>query len=367
MTSSIFIPITPVMKQAIEGGDAIGLERMLKAGMNPNMIETQTENGVKSQHSALILAISLNQIEVADVLIKAGAHVDTIFLNYDSANKCMYGISALATTRMLYEFTLSNTLGTMLNTLEESLKKTEGREPYKVPPVHLPKDVPNEVLVDSVREGDLDSVTILLSHGMDVNFVHIDGETGYVMSILILAIIRRRYSVAAFLLEKGAECDTVYLNYDKEEDNVIDLTALTAAEMIKGKCPSKELDAFIHLLAEALGKVSGEPRIIPSKDIPKAKLETLPRYRKKVPRIFIASVNEDEVEEIKAWDSVSVVSINNGRGHIYKETAADNDNDHENNTVSSTSTDDHHDSRLINNDKNKDENSNKQSSTCLIL
>ncbi|XP_800222.1 uncharacterized protein LOC583352 [Strongylocentrotus purpuratus] len=368
MTSSTFPQITPTVKQAIDGGDAIALERMLKAGLDPNMIETQTDNGVKSQHSALILAISLNQIEVADLLIKAGAAVDTIFLNYDSANKCMYELSALATTRMLYEFTLSNTLGAMLSTLEEGLQKTQGREPRKVPPVDLPKDVPNEVLVDSVREGDLDSVTILLSHGMDVNLVHIDGETGYAMSILILSIIRRRYSVAAFLLNKGAECETVYLNYDKSEDNVVDLTALSAAERVKAKFPSKELNAFIHLLAEALGKVTGEPRIMPSNDIPKAKLEVLPRYRKKVPRIFIASVNEEEVEEIKAWDSVSVGSVNdNGRGHIYKETADDVDDDQENNTVSSMSTDDHHDSRLIHNGKKKDEISNQQSSTCVIL
>lgn len=46
-----------------------------------------------------------------------------------------------------------------------------------------------------------------------------------------------------------------FQNYDKSEDNVVDLTALSAAERVKAKFPSKELNAFIHLLAEALGKV----------------------------------------------------------------------------------------------------------------
>ena len=41
--------------------------------------------------------------------------------------------------------------------------------------------------------------------------IYQDGETGYAMSILILSIFRRRYSVAAFLLKRGADCDTVYL------------------------------------------------------------------------------------------------------------------------------------------------------------
>ncbi|XP_071496941.1 uncharacterized protein [Diadema antillarum] len=368
MTSSKFPLLSSAMKRAIEEGDIIALERMLKAGASPNMVEQAEAEGGKSQHSALILAISLNQIEIAELLIKAGAAIDTIFLNYDRVNKCMYEISALATTRMLYEFTLSNNLGSLLSTLEDGLKDIKDKEPVKIAPVELPKDLPNEVLVDSVREGDVDSVTILLSHGMDVNLVHTDGETGYAMSILILAIVRRRYSVASHLLERGAECDTICLNFNKSDDEIVELTALSTAEELQASAPCREIDALIYVIKDELEKTTMEPKVIVAKDIPKSKLNHHPRYRKKVPRIFIATVNEHEVEEIKAWDSGSVASFNNARGLVYRETA----NEHLSNSNGTTVSDKTENKSGKYDESEKDKigegkDSAKNSTTCVIL
>ncbi|XP_006819423.1 uncharacterized protein LOC102808875 [Saccoglossus kowalevskii] len=252
--------INSKMKIAIENGDTDLARKLLTKGADPNVIEMETKKN--SQHSILILSISLKETNIARLLVENGAEVDTIYMNYDDDNLCIYEMTAWTTAKLMYDEEPTPSMGELLYVIEERLKSYKGRTPKKIPPKNLPLDVPSQVLLDAIRESDEESVRLLISHGVDVNTVERDSKSGRQHSVLITAITLEQTQIAKLLIENGAEVDTVFQNYDPTENVSYDVTALEAAQTMHQAFPDIGMEKIIEIIKGHIKGKKGKPKII---------------------------------------------------------------------------------------------------------
>ncbi|XP_033124216.1 uncharacterized protein LOC117122646 isoform X2 [Anneissia japonica] len=250
------------LRDAIEIGDVRSVRKCLDNGGDVNATEKDDVDG--SQHSFLILAICQHQFGVAKELVERGADVGTVYLNYDAKHACIYSISAHKAAQMIYDESSNNIVSEILTFIEEYLKKCETKEIRRVKPTNLPPvhELPSQVLIDAVSEGDVECINLLLDYGMDINIVHRNSTSNMQQSVLIFAIYVNQIDTARNLIEKGADVDTIFQNYDSDEQ-MYETTALQTARDRLAKSPNPDIEKLVELLSNQLMKRMGkQPRII---------------------------------------------------------------------------------------------------------
>ncbi|XP_077993223.1 uncharacterized protein LOC144447193 [Glandiceps talaboti] len=290
------------MKVAIETSNVDLAKKLLKDGADPNMVDQEPSN--KSHHSILILAISLKETDIARSLIEHGADVDTIYMNYDDDNLCIYALTAMNTARLIYEAEPKPSIGEVMHLIEQKLKTYNGRQPKRIPPGNLPDELPPQVLIDAVREGDLNSVELLLQNGGDVNTIVRDSEGLSQHSILVTAITLEHTDIAKLLIKHGAEVDTIFQNFDDEEKAVYEVTALHAAQSMHDAFPKLGMGAVIEQIETKLNRKKKQPTVVVAHNVPII-------LRRRGPNVIqssdrpVPTITFDHVEDIEDIDELN--------------------------------------------------------------
>ncbi|XP_070536429.1 uncharacterized protein [Ptychodera flava] len=290
------------MKLAIETGNHALAKKLLENGADPNAVDLEPRQ--KSQHSLLILAISLKELEIARYLIEHGADVDTIYMNYDEDNLCVYAMTAWTTAKLIYDAEPIPSVGEIMYLIEERIKKYKGREAKRIPPENLPDEIPPQAIIDAVREGDKDSVSLLLEKNADVNTIERDSEGRSQHSVLVTAITLEKIEIAKLLIEKDAHVDTIFQNYDEDEKAVYEVSALQAAQSMENAFPKIGMGEIVDMIEKKIkSQKKRPPTVVVAHNVPIALRRRGPNViqssERPVPTITFEHVEDvDDIEEL---------------------------------------------------------------------
>src|SRR5262249_20577977 len=177
---------TPIA-EAAELGDVRMVKMLLDAGAEP-------EGANPDGQTALMLAVKTGETAVADLLIKAGAKVNTIE-TFHHQTPLMWAVAAPKNTVAMVKLLLANGADVKpraLYTDWPSQITSEPRAQYR-PVGGL------TALLYAARDGCYDCVEALIAGGADVNVPTPEGVTA-----LMLALDNDHNDVAKLLLDRGA-------------------------------------------------------------------------------------------------------------------------------------------------------------------
>ena len=177
--------ITPIYL-ACQNGSAAAVSRLLKAGVSPNATGNYGE-------TALMTCARTGSVDAAKVLIEAGASLN--------AAETWHGETALMWAAAEGHPEMIDTLikagadASARSTVVtwERQKTLEPRDKW-LPPGGF------TALHFAAREGCVECVDVLLSHGVDINAIDPQGN-----SALVLALINGHYDAASVLIDRGID------------------------------------------------------------------------------------------------------------------------------------------------------------------
>lgn len=186
---------TPLLLASINGNAAM-LEKLIKAGVNPNAPLT------KDGDTALMMAARTGKTDAIKVLLDLGANVNAKE-SWGETTALMWAVSERhpAAVKILVE------RGADVNARSKFVPSTTGRGFEGTTPVAAKAGQPAEEfsgglltpLMFAAREEDLESAKILVAAGADINATGGDGKDA-----LGLAIFNGSYAVATFLVDSHA-------------------------------------------------------------------------------------------------------------------------------------------------------------------
>ena len=188
--------VTPMQLAALNGSAPM-LDRLLKAGADPNAPLTPHRD------TALMLAARTGKVDAIQVLLEGGARVNDEE-TWGGTTPLMWAVAERhpEAARLLVES------GADVNARSHFVPAANGRGFEGRTPVAV--DTGREVeefasgwltpLMFAAREGDLDSARLLVEAGADVNAIAADGKNA-----LGVAIFNGSYDVASFLIDRKAD------------------------------------------------------------------------------------------------------------------------------------------------------------------
>lgn len=188
--------VRPMQLAALNGSAAI-LERLIKAGADPNAPLTRYAD------TALMLAARTGKIDALNVLLDRGAKVNAVE-TWGGTTALMWSVAEHrpAAVKLLVE------RGADVDARSNFVpaingRGFEGRVPVPTQPSQQVEEFASgwmTPLVFAAREGDLESATLLVDAGADVNALAGDGKNA-----LGVAMFNGNYELASYLIDEG--CD----------------------------------------------------------------------------------------------------------------------------------------------------------------
>jgi ankyrin repeat protein len=188
--------VMPLQLAAINGSAPM-IERLLKAGANPNAALTPRGD------TALMFAARTGKTEPIRLIVGAGANINAME-SWGGTTALMWAVSEghSGAARLLVE------LGADVNARSHYVAAANGRGFEGRTPVAGRTDPKTEEFASgwlsplalAAREGDVETARILVNAGADVDGVSGDGKTP-----LALAIFNGNYDVASFLVDSKAD------------------------------------------------------------------------------------------------------------------------------------------------------------------
>jgi ankyrin repeat protein len=187
---------TPLLLAAVNGNAAM-IELLLKAKADPNAPLT------KSGDTALMIAARTGKVDAVKVLLDNGAEVNAKE-TWGDTTALMWAVwqKYPAVVKLLIE------RGADVNAKTKFVPSASGRGFEGTTPVAAKANQPPEEhssglltpLMFAAREGDLESVRLLVAAGADVNAIGGDGK-----DVLGLAVFSGSYDIASFLIDSHAK------------------------------------------------------------------------------------------------------------------------------------------------------------------
>jgi ankyrin repeat protein len=180
------------LSEAVVTGNAALVEALLNAGASPKT--RTTEDG----ETVLMTAARAGNVEAVKMLLERGADVNARE-NYKGQTALMWAAAERHTE--IVRLLLQHGADWRVRSIDRETKPPKLSAASSISPIARGGFT---ALAFSAREGDIATARVMLDAGVDVNYGDIDNT-----SPLVVAIMNKQFSFAKFLLERGADPNTV--------------------------------------------------------------------------------------------------------------------------------------------------------------
>lgn len=180
------------LSEAVTSGSAAMVEALLKAGADPKTLTTGEGETV------LMTAARAGNIDVVRTLLTRGAEVNARE-KYKGQTALMW--AAAERHPAVVKLLLEHGADWKVRSIDRETKVPRLSAASSISPIARGGFT---ALSFSAREGDVESARVMLDAGVDINYGDVDNT-----SALIVSIMNKQYSFAEFLLDRGADPNTI--------------------------------------------------------------------------------------------------------------------------------------------------------------
>src|SRR5262247_1283532 len=182
---------TPI-SEAVATGNAAMVQALLNAGASANT--TTTPDG----ETIMMTAARVGNIDVVKLLLDRGAEVNARE-NYKGQTALMWAAAERHTD--IVKLLLEHRADWKIRSVDRETKPPKLSAASSISPIARGGFT---ALSFSAREGDIATAKVMLDAGVDINYGDIDNT-----SALVVAIMNKQFTFAKFLLDRGADPNTV--------------------------------------------------------------------------------------------------------------------------------------------------------------
>ena len=176
------------LSEDVTAGNAAMIQALLSAGADPKTLTT--EDG----ETVLMTAARAGNVDVVRILLERGADVNARE-NYKGQTALMW--AAAERHPAVVKLLLDRGADWKARSFDRETRLPRLSAASSVSP--MPRGG-FPALLYSAREGDVESAQLMLAKGVDINYGDVDNTTA-----LIVSILNKQYTFAAFLLDRGAD------------------------------------------------------------------------------------------------------------------------------------------------------------------
>jgi ankyrin repeat protein len=180
------------LSEAVASGSAAMIESLLKAGADPKTLTT------KDGETVLMTAARTGNVDAVRILLDRGADVNARE-NYKGQTALMW--AAAERHPAVVKLLLEHHADWKVRSFDRETKPPKLSAASSISPIARGGFT---ALSFAAREGDMETVRAMLDGGVDINYGDVDNTCA-----LTVAIMNKQYSLAKFLIERGADVNIV--------------------------------------------------------------------------------------------------------------------------------------------------------------